>query len=91
MLTLSWKLDECKPLVGGGEQAARQHDPAAHRGAAGDAAREHGGGQAAGPYTRPLSSSTSAVLEYFTPPRVPLSNRLGENHALNVSHKMCLC
>jgi hypothetical protein len=25
-----------------------------------------------------------------TPPRVPLSNRLGENHAPNVSNKMCL-
>jgi len=43
---------------------------------------------AAGAYTRPLFSSTKAVL--VTPPRVPLSNRLGENHAPNVSHKMCL-
>jgi len=40
-------------------------------------------------YTRPLLSSTyDAVL--VTPPRVPLSNRLGGNHAPNVSHKMCL-
>ena len=39
-------------------------------------------------YTRPLFSSTSAVL--VTPPRVPLSNRLGENHVPNVSHKICL-
>jgi len=43
---------------------------------------------AAGTYTRPLFSSTSAVL--VTPPHVPLSNRLGENHAPNVFHKMCL-
>jgi hypothetical protein len=42
----------------------------------------------AGAYTRPLSSSTSAVL--VTPPRVPVSNRLGENHAPNGSHKMYL-
>ena len=33
----------------------------------------------AGAYTRPLFSSTSAVL--VTPPLVPLSNRLGENYA----------
>jgi len=38
--------------------------------------------------TRPLFSSTQAVL--VTPPRVPLSNRLGGNHAPNVPHKMCL-
>jgi hypothetical protein len=25
-----------------------------------------------------------------TPPRVPLSNRLGGNHAPNISNKMCL-
>jgi len=42
----------------------------------------------AGAYTRSLLSSTQAVL--VTPPRVPLSNRLGENHAPNVSNKMCL-
>ena len=42
----------------------------------------------AGAYTRQLFSSTWAVS--VTPPRVPLSNRLGENHAPNVSHKMCL-
>jgi hypothetical protein len=42
----------------------------------------------AGAYTRPLLSSTLAVL--VTPPRDPLSNRLGGNHAPNVSHKMCL-
>jgi len=42
----------------------------------------------AGAYTRSLLSSTSAVM--VTPPRVPLSNRLGETHAPNVSHKMCL-
>ena len=42
----------------------------------------------AGAYTRPLFSSTLAVL--VTPSRVPLSNRLGENHAPNVSHKTCL-
>jgi len=42
----------------------------------------------AGNCTRPLFSSTSAVL--VTPPRVPLSNRPGENHAPNVSNKMCL-
>jgi len=35
-----------------------------------------------------LFSSTSAVL--VTPPRGPLSNRLGEYHARNVSNKMCL-
>jgi dynein heavy chain len=33
----------------------------------------------AGAYTRPLLSSTLAVL--VTPPHVPLSNRLGDNHA----------
>jgi hypothetical protein len=43
----------------------------------------------AGAYTRPLFSPTSAVL--VTPPRVPLSNSLGENHAPDVSHKMCSC
>ena len=43
----------------------------------------------AGGYTRSLLSSTKAVL--VTPPRVPLSNRLGDNHAPNISHKMCLC
>jgi len=42
----------------------------------------------AGAYTRPFLSSTLAVL--VTPPRVPLSNKLGENHAPNVSHKMSL-
>ena len=42
----------------------------------------------AGAYTPSLLSSTLAVL--VTPPRVPLSNKLGENHAPNVSHKMCL-
>jgi len=41
-----------------------------------------------GAHTRPLLSSTPAVL--VTPPRVPLSNRLRENHAPNVSHKRCL-
>jgi uncharacterized protein involved in exopolysaccharide biosynthesis len=43
---------------------------------------------AAGAYTRPHFSSTSAIL--VTPPRAPLSNRQGGNHAPNVSHKMCL-
>jgi len=38
--------------------------------------------RAPGAYTRPLSSSTYAVL--VTQSRVPLSNRLGENHAHNV-------
>jgi len=38
-------------------------------------------------YTRPLLSSTEAVL--VTPPRVPLSNGLGGNHAPDVSNKMC--
>jgi len=42
----------------------------------------------AGAYTHPLFSSTSAVL--VTPPRVPLSNRLGETQAPNISHKMNL-
>jgi hypothetical protein len=42
----------------------------------------------AGADTRPLSSPTYAVL--VTPPRVPLFDRLGENHAPNVSNKMCL-
>ena len=42
----------------------------------------------AGGYTRPLFTSTEAVL--VTPPRVPLSNRLGGNHAPNVSHNTCL-
>ena len=42
----------------------------------------------AGAYTRSFLSSTEALL--LTPPRVPLSNRLGETHATNVSHKMCL-
>ena len=37
------------------------------------------GAAAAGAYTRPFLSSTSAVL--VTPPRLPLSNRLGETHA----------
>jgi len=41
-------------------------------------------GIAAGAYTRPLFSSISAVL--VPPPRVPLSNRLGGNHALTASH-----
>jgi len=41
-----------------------------------------------GAYGLSLLSSTSAVL--VTPPRVPLSVRLGENHAPNVSNKMCL-
>jgi hypothetical protein len=41
---------------------------------------------AAGAYTRALLSSTLAVL--VSPARVPLSNRLGENHALNVSIEM---
>ena len=45
-------------------------------------------GPAAWAYTCPLSSSTSAVL--VTPPRVPMSNVLGEHHAPNVSHKICL-
>ena len=39
----------------------------------------------AGAYTRPLFSSTYAVL--VTPPRVPMSKILGENHAPNVFHK----
>jgi regulator of protease activity HflC (stomatin/prohibitin superfamily) len=43
---------------------------------------------AARAHTRPLVSSTSAVL--VTPPGVPLSNRLGGNHAAKVSHKICL-
>ena len=42
----------------------------------------------AGAYTRPQFSSTYAVL--VTPPRVPLSDRLGGKHAPTVSHKMCL-
>ena len=37
-------------------------------------------------------SSTSAILVTPPPvPRVPLSNRLGGNHAPNVFHKMCSC
>jgi hypothetical protein len=44
--------------------------------------------EAAGAYSLPLLSSTLAVL--VTPPRVPLSNRLAESHAPNVSHKICL-
>jgi hypothetical protein len=47
-----------------------------------------GEGVWAGAYTRSLLSSTYAVL--ITPPRVPLSTRLGEDHAPNLSHKMCL-
>ena len=39
-------------------------------------------------YSRPLFSSTWAI--FVTPPRVPLSNRLEDNHAPNVSHRMCL-
>ena len=46
------------------------------------------GAAAAGAYTRPFLSSTSAVL--VTPPRLPLSNRLGETHAPAVSHDLCL-
>jgi hypothetical protein len=42
----------------------------------------------AGAYTRSLLSSTKAVL--VTPLRVPLFNRLGENHAPNVPNKCCL-
>jgi len=42
----------------------------------------------AGAYTRPHFSSTSAVL--VTTPHVPLCNTLGEIHAANISHKMCL-
>jgi hypothetical protein len=45
-------------------------------------------GHSAGTYTRPLLSSTSAIL--VTPPCVQLSNRLGERHAPDVSHKLCL-
>jgi hypothetical protein len=41
-----------------------------------------------GAYTRPLLSSTYAVL--VAPPRVPPSNRLGGNHAPNVSNQTCL-
>jgi len=37
---------------------------------------------------RPLFSSTQAVV--VTHPRVTLSNRLGDNHAPDVSHKVCL-
>jgi hypothetical protein len=44
------------------------------------------GGAEAGAYTRPLFSSTQAVLVNYS--FLPLSNRLGENHAPNVSHKM---
>ena len=44
--------------------------------------------QEVGVYTRPLFSSTSAVL--VKPLLVPLSNRPGENHPPNVYHKMCL-
>ena len=47
-----------------------------------------GSGRRGGASTRPLFSSTQAVL--VTPPRLPLSNRLGGNHAPNVYHKMCL-
>ena len=43
----------------------------------------------AGAYTRPLFSSTCAVL--VTPPRVPLSHRLGVKHAPSVSHKPYFC
>jgi hypothetical protein len=42
----------------------------------------------AGAYTRQLFSSTYAAL--VAPLRVPLSNRLGENHAPNITNKMCL-
>jgi hypothetical protein len=41
----------------------------------------------AGAYTRPHFSSTSAIL--VTPLLGPLSNRLGENHVPDMSHKMC--
>jgi hypothetical protein len=41
-----------------------------------------------GAYTRPLFSSTYAVL--VTPPRVPLSNILGGSQAPNVSNEMYL-
>jgi hypothetical protein len=42
----------------------------------------------AGAYTRSLISSTQDVL--VTPPHVPQSNRLGRNHAPNISDKMRL-
>jgi hypothetical protein len=45
------------------------------------------GAQRAGAYTRSLFSSTSAVL--VTPLCDPLSNRVGGNHALNVSNNVC--
>ena len=43
---------------------------------------------AAGSYTRSPFSSTQAVL--VTQPRIPLSHRIGGNHAANVSHEMCI-
>jgi hypothetical protein len=39
-------------------------------------------------YTRSLLGSTKAVL--VKPSRVPLADRVEENHAPNVSNKMCL-
>ena len=42
----------------------------------------------AGAHTRPLFSSSRAML--VTPLRGPLSNRQGETHAPNVSPKICL-
>ena len=40
---------------------------------------------------RGLHSSTFQLnLSRVTPPRDPLSNRLGEDYASNVSHNMCL-
>ena len=51
-----------------------------------------GAAGAAGAGGRGLHSSTSQVnlSRFGHTSHVPLSNRLGENHAPNVSHKMCL-
>ena len=70
-------MDECKPLLPG--------VPVAFVPVTGGGVREQ---RDAGAYTHPLFSSIFAVL--VTPPRVPLSNRLGGNDAPQLSHnKRC--
>ena len=78
-------MDECEPLVPGALAALAL--TFAHYLASVVPGMESGGFEV-GAYTRPLFCSTLAVL--VTPPRVPLSTRLGGNHAPNVSDKMCL-
>ena len=83
-------MDECKPLARGASKAGAKGTGATvryqYRVVAWGA---HGcSGYSAGAYTRPLSSSTLAVL--VTPTCVPVSNRLGEYHAPKVSTKLCL-